>query len=101
MNTSDPTPTFIDLATSDLRAGDTVAAHKHATGYEVGTVAVQQGRVQIVDTTGGIHNYHRTACSTSPGLNGINPPGSGPLFQFGCTRGRARPAAGPGLPLTG
>lgn len=60
MNASGPTGTFIDLATCDIRAGDTVAAHKHATGYEVGTVAAQQGRVQIADTTGAIHNYHRT-----------------------------------------
>jgi hypothetical protein len=43
----------------DLRAGDHVAAQNDHPGYEVAGVDTQHGRVQVADTTGEVHTYHR------------------------------------------
>jgi hypothetical protein len=44
----------------DLRAGDHVAAQNDDLEYEVAGVDAQNGRVQVADTTGEVHTYHRT-----------------------------------------
>jgi hypothetical protein len=46
-------------AAIDLRAGDHVAAQNDHPGYEVAGVDTQHGRVQVADTTGEVHIYHR------------------------------------------
>jgi hypothetical protein len=43
----------------DLRSGDHVAAQADHPEYEVAGVDTQHGRVQVADTTGEVHTYHR------------------------------------------
>ncbi len=50
-----------DRKAGTLRVGDKVAARGDGAAYEVSAVDAQQGRVQVVDTTGGVHGYHETA----------------------------------------
>jgi hypothetical protein len=47
------------LTVVELRAGDRVAAQGDHPGYEVVSVDAQQGRLQVADTRGEIHTYHR------------------------------------------
>ena len=47
------------LTADELRVGDRVAAQGGHPGYEVAAVDAAQGRVQIADTTGEVHIYHR------------------------------------------
>jgi hypothetical protein len=49
----------IDAVASNLQAGDKVVAHGNHGEYEVRTVDIHQGRVQVTDTAGEIHTYHR------------------------------------------
>ena len=48
------------LTAADLRVGDSVEAQGDHPGYEVASVDAQQGRVQVADTNGEVHTYHRT-----------------------------------------
>ncbi len=47
------------LTAVELQVGDTVAAQGDDPGYEVVSIGAAQGRVQVADTTGEIHTYHR------------------------------------------
>jgi hypothetical protein len=48
------------LTAVDLRVGDRVAAQGDHLEYEVVSVDAQQGRVQVADTNGEVHTYHRS-----------------------------------------
>jgi hypothetical protein len=48
------------LTAVDLRVGDRVAARGDHLEYEVVSVDAQHGRVQVADTNGEVHTYHRT-----------------------------------------
>ena len=57
----------------ELHAGDRVAGQADYLAYEVCGVEVQQGRVQVADTVGEVHCYHRDDTvvvirAPSPGL---------------------------------
>jgi hypothetical protein len=47
------------LKAVELQAGDKVAAQGDDPAYEVLSINAQQGRVQIADTGGEVHTYHR------------------------------------------
>ncbi len=47
-------------AAVDLRTGDHVAAQDDDLEYEVAGIDTQNGRVQVADTMGEVHTYHRT-----------------------------------------
>lgn len=43
-----------------LRPGDRVQPPKNQVTFEVAAIEFQQGRVQVTDTTGEVHTYHRS-----------------------------------------
>ena len=47
------------LAAVELQGGDRVSARGDHPEYEVASVEARQGRLQITDTTGEVHTYHR------------------------------------------
>ncbi|MDQ6838122.1 MAG: hypothetical protein M3137_07300 [Actinomycetota bacterium] len=49
-----------DLAAADLQTGDRVTAEGVNGQYDVGTTHGDQGRIQVADTAGRMHSYHRT-----------------------------------------
>ena len=48
------------LTAVELQVGDRVAAQGDHPGYEVVSVDAQQGRLQVADTRGEVHTYHRS-----------------------------------------
>ncbi|MDQ6783219.1 MAG: hypothetical protein M3063_07230 [Actinomycetota bacterium] len=49
-----------DMMVADLRTGDRVKAEGVNGQYDVCMIHGDQGRVQVGDTAGRMHNYHRT-----------------------------------------
>ena len=47
------------LTADELQVGDTVAARGCHPEYQVASVEAHQGRLQVCDTAGEVHTYHR------------------------------------------